>query len=63
MQQGIEPIPYESQLCAPYAKPQIVFSSLPKDVLHFADWDIQARGVKFLIQPYLAGKWKPGTLA
>lgn len=62
MQQGIEPIPHESQPCAPYLKLQIVFPSLPKDILYFADWDIRARGVKFLIQPYLAGKWKPGTL-
>lgn len=60
MQQGIEPIP---RFPAMYAKPQIVFPSLPKDILYFADWDIQAQGVKFLIQLYLAGKWKPGTLA
>lgn len=44
MQQGIE-----SQPCALYAKPQIVFPSFPKDILYFADWDIQAKGVKFLI--------------
>lgn len=51
-QWGIEPVPHELQPCALYAQPQIVFTSLPKDMLYLADWDIQAQGVKFLLQPH-----------